>query len=403
MKPFSRIKQKKSQYDIATYPNVKLYIGDYRDVGNNNYPSGQTSIDSTQQYNNETDETGNVKSIGKGIVSKIGSIFKPFNNNSFENTNNKTIKNPKGHDEIDYNSPYDLNVSVNRAISGLRHSPTVGAVVDYDRKKKNTPDMSGFENATNEAMKPTNIMRQTPNHVSGNYKANILDHIEGSNRIQSQSAATKNFLARASRGNFQELASILGGIDKNTTSETAKSDMDYARANEEARANAYRLNQASEQFNAQADNQADANYINSVNSAAIQDHNNRINALNNYAQNKYNINHTYEKELDDKRDTMIKNIANEGLNAYNSNKTNTNKKYNYWYDNSGVMHFIDGERPVETPESKQINISDEMIDKFEQGANDEQKNMLASLVKQYGGNKAVARQVWANYLINSAR
>lgn len=436
MNLFGNRKRKKSQYDITSVPHMKptYYAGTEERTKYNNYVSpNAVPVENNEvptkynhvysnlyenktptKYNNYVTENpgldlrpaysqdGTNEAEPKGnILSKIGGLFKR-NGGSGDTTSIAKTGTSKGAG-INYKSPYDLNVFGNSLMSGLRHAPTWDSIGQYYNKKKNTPDLSDFENAKNEAAKPTNVMRQSANHVSGNYKANIYDYTEGQNRINAQSSATKNILARQSRGNFGQLASYLGGIDGRTIGEAGQNAINSWKANEENRMNAYKLNQASDQFNAQADNQADANYINARNSAAMQDHNNRIAAMNNYASNKYNINHTYQKELDEKRDAMVKNIANEGMNAYNNNKTNTNKKYNYWYDNNGVMRFIDGERPIEAPERQQINISDDMIDKFEQGANVEQKNMLTSLIKQYGGNKAIARQVWANYLINSAK
>ena len=288
---------------------------------------------------------------------------------SKDNTNNNTSTNSTTTQSPDRS--YNRNLLYNSIKSWGRHYPTFDSVQQYLDKKKNTPDMSDFENAKNYAMRPTDVQRQTANHISGNLKFNPYDYSAQANMINAQAANGVNAISRQGRGNINAIAGHINNLLSNTATSAGNEYMKGFEANEKARMAVAQANMEADKFNATADNNAEANYVQSRNNAATQDKTNAINALNNYASQRYAINGNYENQLRTLRDQMVSNIGEEGRTAYETNRANTNKQYNYWYDQNGVQHYIPqegGARYVDPQNPEPYKIEDgefaKVLDKY---------------------------------------
>lgn len=244
---------------------------------------------------------------------------------------------------------YNTNVLLNTLGSTLKNAPLVDSVLGYFQKKRDTPDYSDIENAKNYALRPTNVYRYSPTHITGNMKFNPYDYTEEANKINAASAAGQNLLARQSRGNFNALAANINNMLVNTSKASGEAAQKAWQTNETQRMAVAQENRRADEYNANADNNAESAYIQARNQAAIQDKTNGYNALNNYAAQKYARNAAYQQQLDAKRNEMIGNLGTYGQNAFDANQANTDQSYNYWKDPYGRLHFIsgiNGARPV---------------------------------------------------------
>lgn len=289
------------------------------------------------------------------------------NNNIQTGSENGTANKDNNNKDLSYN----INQAYNSIKSWGRHYPTFDSVQQYLDKKKNTPDTSDFENAKNYAMRPTDVQRQTANHISGNLKFNPYDYSAQANMINAQAANGVNAISRQGRGNINAIAGHINNLLSNTATSAGNEYMKGFEANEKARMAVAQANMEADKFNATADNNAEANYVQSRNNAATQDKTNAINALNNYASQRYAINGNYENQLRTLRDQMVSNIGEEGRTAYETNRANTNKQYNYWYDQNGVQHYIPqegGARYVDPQNPEPYKIEDgefaKVLDKY---------------------------------------
>lgn len=294
----------------------------------------------------------------KGKIKNVLSNIKGNNSNGNDNTQSP-------------DRSYNRNLLYNSIKSWGRHYPTFDSVQQYLDKKKNTPDMSDFENAKNYAMRPTDVQRQTANHISGNLKFNPYDYSAQANMINAQAANGVNAISRQGRGNINAIAGHINNLLSNTATSAGNEYMKGFESNEKARMAVAQANMEADKFNATADNNAEANYVQSRNNAATQDKTNAINALNNYASQRYAINGNYENQLRTLRDQMVSNIGEEGRTAYETNRANTNKQYNYWYDQNGVQHYIPqegGARYVDPQNPEPYKIEDgefaKVLDKY---------------------------------------
>lgn len=244
---------------------------------------------------------------------------------------------------------YNTNVLLNTLGSTLKNAPLVDSVLGYFQKKRDTPDYSDIENAKNYALRPTNVYRYSPTHITGNMKFNPYDYTEEANKINATSAAGQNLLARQSRGNFNALAANINNMLMNTSKASGEAAQKAWQANETQRMAVAQENRRADEFNANADNNAESAYAQARNLAATQDKTNGYNALNNYAAQKYARNTAYQQQLDAKRNEMVSNLGTYGQNAFDANQANTDQSYNYWKDPYGRLHFIsgiNGARPV---------------------------------------------------------
>ena len=247
---------------------------------------------------------------------------------------------------------YNRNVLLNSIASNLRRYPLLDSVQQYIEKLRDTPDYSGIENAKNYALKPTQVQRQSPSHISGNLKFNQYDYTGQANAIGSQIANGINTISRQSRGNTNALIGHIGNLLASKINAVGNAYMGGFETNEKNRLNVAKENMEAEKYNATVDNGAEQAYVSDLNTTARQDKTNAINALDRYAQQKYMMDTNYENQLRGLRDQMVTNVGETGREAYETNRANTNKEFNYWYDLMGRMHFIPqegGARYVETP------------------------------------------------------
>ena len=276
------------------------------------------------------------------IANKIKNYFA---NRRATKTGNDTEQSPE-------NRAYNTNVLWNGIKSTLRYAPAVDSFIGYFQKKSNTPDYSDITNAKNYAMRETPVYRYSPTHITGNMKFNPYDYSEESNKIFSQSAAAQNLISRQGRGNLNALAGHINNLLANTNKSAGNAYLNSWKANEAQRMAVAQENRRADEYNASADTNAESAYINARNTQTAHDKINGINALNNYAQQKYGIKHQYEQELDAKRNEMVSNIGEIGRDAYNKNAANTDTAYNYWTDQFGRHHYIPyegGVRQVDKP------------------------------------------------------
>lgn len=318
------------------------------------------------------------------------------NNSSTNNNNNTTTQSP--------DKSYNRNLIYNALTSYGRHYPTFDSVQQYMDKKRNTPDYSDIQNAKNYALRPTDVYRQTANHISGNVKFNPYDYTGQANMINAQSANGINAISRQGRGNINAIAGHINNLLSNTATSAGNAYMQGFETNEKNRLAVAAQNMEAEKYNATADNNAEANYISARNQAAASDKRDGVNAMQEYAREKYAMDNNYETQLRGLRDQMVSNIAEEGRTAYENNRANTNKEFNYWYDRNGVQHYIPqqgGARYVEEhkPEPYQIDENDyvNMYNKYGQD-----KNVMKELsdnIKTYG--PAQGRFMWYNKYKNA--
>ena len=244
---------------------------------------------------------------------------------------------------------YNRNVLLNTLGSTLKNAPLVDSILGYFQKKRDTPDYSDIENAKNYALRPTNVYCYSPTHITGNMKFNPYDYTEEANKINATSAAGQNLLARQARGNFNALAANINNMLMNTSKASGEAAQKAWQTNETQRMAVAQENRRADEYNANADNNAESAYVQARNLAATQDKTNGYNALNNYAAQKYARNAAYQQQLDAKRDEMVSNLGTYGQNAFDANQANTDQSYNYWKDPYGRLHFIsgiNGARPV---------------------------------------------------------
>lgn len=266
--------------------------------------------------------------------------------------NRRATKTDNDTEQSSENRAYNTNVLWNGIKSLLRYAPAVDSFIGYFQKKSNTPDYSDITNAKNYAMRETPVYRYSPTHITGNMKFNPYDYSEESNKIFSQSAAAQNLISRQGRGNLNALAGHINNLLANTSKSAGNAYLNSWKANEAQRMAVAQENRRADEYNASADTNAESAYINARNAQTAHDKINGINALNNYAQQKYGIKHQYEQELDAKRNEMVSNIGEIGRDAYNKNAANTDTAYNYWTDQFGRHHYIpyeSGVRQVDKP------------------------------------------------------
>lgn len=266
--------------------------------------------------------------------------------------NRRATKTDNDTEQSSENRAYNTNVLWNGIKSPLRYAPAVDSFVGYFQKKSNTPDYSDITNAKNYAMRETPVYRYSPTHITGNMKFNPYDYSEESNKIFSQSAAAQNLISRQGRGNLNALAGHINNLLANTSKNAGNAYLNSWKANEAQRMAVAQENRRADEYNASVDTNAESAYINARNTQTANDKINGINALNNYAQQKYGIKHQYEQELDAKRNEMVSNIGEIGRDAYNKNAANTDTAYNYWTDQFGRHHYIpyeSGVRQVDKP------------------------------------------------------
>lgn len=283
---------------------------------------------------------------------------------------------------------YNSNVRRNGILSMLRRYPLFDSVQQYIDKKKNTPDYSGIENARDYALRPTNVLRQSANHITGNLKFNPYDTTAQANSINAQTANGIDAISRRGRGNLTETVNHINNLLANNAVKSGDAYLNGWKANEAQRMNVAQANMKADEFNAQADNAAEQNYISARNSAAMQDKANGIKALDEYAKQKYLIDTNYENTLRGLRDQMASNIGEEGRTAYENNRTNTSKEFNYWYDDLGRMHHIaqqGGAKYVEPPKTDPYYIAD---------------GDFAKVLEKYKDNNAVRDELYNMMLTN---
>lgn len=286
---------------------------------------------------------------------KQGSRFLPMANkikNYF--ANRRATKTDDDTEQSSENRAYNTNVLWNGIKSPLRYAPAVDSFIGYFQKKSNTPDYSDITNAKNYAMRETPVYRYSPTHITGNMKFNPYDYSEESNKIFSQSAAEQNLISRQGRGNLNALAGHINNLLANTSKSAGNAYLNSWKANEAQRMAVAQENRRADEYNASADTNAESAYINARNTQTANDKINGINALNNYAQQKYGIKHQYEQELDAKRNEMVSNIGEIGRDAYNKNAANTDTAYNYWTDQFGRHHYIPYENGVRQVDNNMV-------------------------------------------------
>ena len=278
------------------------------------------------------------------------------------------------------NRAYKRNVLGNSISQNARYAPLLDSVIAYFQKKRDTPDYSGLENYKNYAMRETPVSRHTANHITGNMKFNPYDYTETANRIQAQSAAAQNLAARQGRGNTNMLMAHINNLLTNTATNIGKANLDAWRANEAQRMAVAQENRRADEFNANADNSADAAYITSLNAQRAADKQNAINALQYYDQQKYARDAAYKAQLDAKRNEMVSNIGDFGREAYDKNTVNTDQAYNYWTDNNGIHHYIPsngGARPVDEKSQVTTTFDNDFFKNFyDNYATDDEKGLL---------------------------
>lgn len=278
---------------------------------------------------------------------------------------------------------YNRNVLFNTIASTLKNAPLTDSILGYFQKKRDTPDYSGLENYKRAAMQETPVQRYTPSHISGNLKYNPYDYTEQANKIQAQTAAAQNLAGRSAGGNMNMLMAHVNNLLSNTNKASGEAYMNAWKANEAQRMAVAQENRRADEFNANADNTAEAAYTNARNAQTSQDRQNKLNALQYYDQQKYARNAQYQRELDAKRDEMVSNLGTYGQNAFNANEANTDQSYNYWKDQFGRLHFIsgiNGARPVQQQESNVAsNYNTELFNAAYDSATDEDKARMAKM------------------------
>ena len=303
---------------------------------------------------------------------------------------------------------YNRNVLYNKIGSLLRNYSVGDSIDQYYDKKRNTPDMSAIENAKNYALNPTHVIKSNPTHIQANYKYTPYDFMQTANLMNAQTANGINAINRVNRGNLNATIKAVNNLNSNAQTNIGDGVLKQWQNNEAARHEAAKLNLEAYRFNQEADNRADENYVNSRNSAAISDKSTAYNALNSYAQSKYNMQHTYENELKNMRDEMASNLTDYGKEAYDTNKTNTDKQYNYWYDPFGIQHQIsqqDGVRYVEQPKTAEENYEYDVQNqnKAYSLADDTTKSELSKLISKFGNRRGAYEwmRLYGNDLIKN--
>lgn len=278
---------------------------------------------------------------------------------------------------------YNRNILFNTIASTLKNAPLADSILGYFQKKRDTPDYSGLENYKRAAMQETPVQRYTPSHISGNLKYNPYDYTEQANKIQAQTAAAQNLAGRSAGGNMNMLMAHVNNLLSNTNKASGEAYMNAWKANEAQRMAVAQENRRADEFNANADNTAEAAYTNARNAQTSQDIQNKLNALQYYDQQKYARNAQYQRELDAKRDEMVSNLGTYGQNAFNANEANTDQSYNYWKDQFGRLHFIsgiNGARPVQQQENNVAsNYNTELFNAAYDSATDEDKARMAKM------------------------
>jgi len=274
----------------------------------------------------------------------------------------KSLKNPKESDngqkssllrrvfnnrDKDTNSEqgdlfYNISMALDKAKSTLKNAPLYDSIFGYYQKKQNTPDYSGIENAKNYAMRQTPVTRANPMHIMGRLKNNIYDYLPVANQISSQTATAQNLASRQGSGNMNMLMSHISNLLSNTSQRIGKAALEAWKANEANRMAVAQENRRADEANATAENNAEQNYINTLNAQRAADKQLGYNALSNYAQQKYNMQQQYNRELDKKRDEIVTNLGRFGQNAFDAVTANSNMANDYWRDDFGQLHHKQG-------------------------------------------------------------